>query len=157
LLFRVETGRVSAGGANAERERLPPRLEGWMLDTDGQSARLDLAQTRCFEELAEVTLSRTREARLILDSGVEVARRLPEHAEWSPASGVIPHARRDDTVLARHASHLAKTCDGVCHEVNDQLGQGGVERSIFERQILGRGTLDADPRVTLSSCCDEGL
>ena len=45
----------------------------------------------------------------------------------------------------------------MCHEVNDELSQGNVERSIFERQLLGRGTLDADPGVTLSSCRDEGL
>jgi hypothetical protein len=128
-----------------------------MLDADGQSAFLDLVQTGCVEELAEVTLARAREVRLSLDVGVKVARRLPERAEWPPATSVIPNACRYDTVLARHASHLAKSYDGVCHEVNDQLCQGGVEPSIFERQLLRRGALHADPRVALSSCCNEGL
>jgi hypothetical protein len=128
-----------------------------MLDADGQSAFLDLVQTGCVEELAEVTLARAREVRLTLDVGIKVARRLPERGEWPPATGVIPHARGDDTVLARHASHLAKSHDGVCHEVDDQLCQGGVERSIFERQLLRSSAFHADPGVALSSCCDERL
>jgi hypothetical protein len=114
LSLSVETSRVPTGGTDAEKERLPPLLQGRVLDADGQSAFLDLVQTGCVEEPAEMT-------------------------------------------LARHASHLAKSCDGVRHEVNDQLCQGGVERSISERQLLRRGALHADPRVALSSCCNERL
>ena len=110
-----------------------------------------------FEELAEVALARTRELRLTLDGGIELAGRLPEEAERPLVAGVIPHARRYDAVLARHARHLAKSFDGICHEVNDQLGQGGVECSSFERQLLRRGAVHADSGVALSSRGNEGL
>ena len=128
-----------------------------MFDADGENALLDPVQTGRFEELAEVTLARSREVRLTLDMGIKLARRLPEDAEWSPAAGVIPHACRHDTVLAGDASHLTKSHDGVRHEVDDELCQRGVERSIFEGQVLRRSALHADPRVARLSCCNEGL
>jgi len=128
-----------------------------MFDADGESALLDFVQPGCLEELAEVALARTRKLRLTLDVGIKFARRLPKQAERSLAASVIPNACRYDTVLARHARHLAKSYDGLCHEVNDQLCQGGVERPVFKRQLLRRSALHADPRVALSSCCNEGL
>ena len=104
-----------------------------------------------------MALARTRKLRLTLDVGIELADRLPEQAERPLAAGVVPNACRDDSVLAGHARHLAKSHDRVCHEVHDQLCQGGVERSIFKRQLLRRGALNADPRVALLSCFNEGL
>jgi hypothetical protein len=70
---------------------------------------------------------------------------------------VIPNARRHGTLAARHARHLAKSDDGVGHEVNDELCQGGVELVLSKRQLLRRSALHAYPGVTLSSCCNEGL
>jgi hypothetical protein len=104
-----------------------------------------------------VALAGPRELRLILDVAIKLACRCPELAERPVAAAVIPHARRDDTMLARHARHLAQSRDRVCHEVNDELGQGGVERLIAEWELLRRGASHGHPGVALSSCCDEGF
>ena len=98
----------------------------------------------------------TRELRLILDVGIELARRIPEQAERPAASRVIPHACSHEPTRARHARHLPKSCDGVRHEVNDELCQRGVELVIAERHLLGRGALHADPRVALLHGNHEG-
>ena len=99
LPIRLEAGRVGPGGTDAEGERLPPLLEAGMFDADRESAFLDLAEPRLAEQPAEVTLARTRKLRLTFDVGIELARRLPEQAQWPLAAGMIPNARRDDAVL----------------------------------------------------------
>jgi len=68
---------------------------------------------------------------------------------------VIPDARRHDTIPARHACHLTQSQDGVRHEVDDELCEGGVERLIFERKLLRRSASHVDPGVALLSCCNE--
>jgi len=157
LPLGVETDRVAAGGTNAERERLPPVLEARVLGADRKSAVLDLAHPGCLQQLREVSLAGTRELRLILDLGVELARRTPEEAEWPPAPGVVPHARGHDAVGTSHARHLAESRDGVRHEVHDELCQGGVERLISERQLLRGSASHAHPGMALSGCRHEGF
>lgn len=39
--------------------------------------------------------------------------------------------------------------------MDDELGERGIERSIVERQILGRGNADADGRIACRSRDDE--
>ena len=157
LPLRVETGCVAARRPDAERVRLPPVLEARMLDADRKRGLLDVVQPRCPEELGELSLARARKLRLVLGVRIELARRLPERAERTLSTAVVPDARRHDTALARHASHLPKARDGVGHEVDDELRQGGVECTVVERQLLGRGALHVDPGVPLSRGGDERL
>jgi len=107
-----------------------------MLDANCENALLDFVQPGCLEQLRKVTLAGTRKLRLILDLGIKLVRCLPEQAEWPLAATVIPNARCHDTTLARHARHLTKSHDGVCHEVNDELSQGRVEGLVWERQVF---------------------
>ena len=62
-------------------------------------------------------------------------------------TGVIPDARRDDTVPPGHAGHLGEPRDRVLHEVDDELREGRVERFARERQPLGGRLPDVDARV----------
>jgi hypothetical protein len=102
-----------------------------------------------------VAFAGARKLRLILDVGIKLARCLPERAERPLAAGVIPNARGYDTKVARRARHLAKSRDGVCHEVNDELCQSGVEGLIFKRQLLRRSASHGDAGMALSSCSNE--
>ena len=74
-----------------------------------------------------------------------------------PAGDVIPHAGGDDTVVPCHSSHLAQTGDGIRHEVNDELRERGVERSVREGQMLGGCPLHGDTRMALARGVDERL
>ena len=122
-----------------------------MFDTHRQSGLLNFVQPGCSEELCKVAFARTRELRLILDTGIKLPRSLPEQAERPLTAGVIPNAGCHDAWVARDPRHLAESLDGLCHEVNDELGQGRVEGPISKRQLLGRSALHADAGVTLSS------
>ena len=64
---------------------------------------------------------------------------------------MVPDARRHDTALARHASHLPQARDGVGHEVHDELSKGRVECAVVEGQLLGCGPLDVDPGAALAA------
>ena len=154
---RTQTSDVAAGKTDAEGERLPPIIEARMFDLHRQSGLLNFVQPGCSEQLSKVPFARTREPRLILDTGIELPRSLPKEAERPLTAGVIPDARRHDATVARDPRHLAKSLDGLCHEVNDELGQGRVEGLISKRQLLGRSVLHGDPGVTVSSCRHEGL
>jgi hypothetical protein len=127
--------------ARRQRKERPPRL----------------GAARQLKELREVALTGTRELRLILGVAIELERSLPKHAERPLAAGVIPNTRCDDTMLARHARHLAKPPDRLRHEVNDELCQRGVERLVSKRQVLRRSALHADPGVALLSCRNKGF
>ena len=95
----VEAGQVIAGGPHAERERLPPLLEGRVLDAHFERRFLDLVQARFLEQLGQVPFPRAREPEFAFDAGVELARRLPVRAEWAGYAGVIPDAGCDDASL----------------------------------------------------------
>jgi hypothetical protein len=104
-----------------------------------------------------VALTRTRELRLIRDVAIKLTRCRPKHAQRPLTAGVIPNARCHHAMPARHARHLAKSHDRVCHEVNDELCQGGVERPILKGQVLRGSALHADPGVALLNCRHERL
>ena len=76
--------------------------------------------------------------RFALQPRVEFVRRMPERAERPVATGVIPHAGRDDTVTARDAAHLLQPADGVGHEVDDELGERRIECRGPRGQLLCR-------------------
>ena len=82
----------------------------------------------------------TRKLRLIHDVGIKLARRLPKQAQRPLATPVIPDTSGNDTVPPRDARHVGQAGNRVCHEVDDQLREGGVERPIRKREVL-RGPL----------------
>ena len=104
-----------------------------------------------------MTLSRTREVRLVHDVGIVLARGVPEEAERSLATGVIPDARRQDAVLAGDAGHFAEPGDWIRHEVDDELGQSRVELAIAERELLGGREPNLDAWMALFRRRDERL
>ena len=128
-----------------------------MLEADGKGVLLDLVQSGGSQELREVPLTSTRERRLVVGVGVELPRRIPEHAQRPAATGVIPDARRHDAPAACHTRHLAQSRDGGFHEVHDELCECDVEGVVSERQLLGRRPLHGDLGMTLSSGRHEGL
>jgi hypothetical protein len=155
-LLSVEARRIGTGRANAERKRLPPIVEGPVLDVDRQHALVDRTQARCLDELRQLTFARACKPGLTLDLRVKVTRRFPEHAERTSPVRMIPDARSHDSSPSRHACHLDETTDRILHEVNDELRQGSVERTILERQLLCRRAPSADT-VALSNRSDEDL
>ena len=50
---------------------------------------------------------------------------------------MIPDASGHDSSLAGHPGHLAQTRDGLIHEVNDELREGGIEDPVLERELFG--------------------
>ena len=50
-----------------------------------------------------------------------------------------------DPALPRHARHLTQTRDRIRHEVDDELGGGGVKCLVSERKLLRGGALHATP------------
>ena len=102
-------------------------------------------------------LSRACEVRLVHDVGIALARGVPEEAERSLATGVIPDARRQDAVLAGDAGHLAEPGDWIRHEVDDELGQSRVELAIAERELLGGREPNLDAWMALLRRRDERL
>ena len=128
-----------------------------MLDADLEGGLLDLPQPGRTEQLREAARMRTGTPRLILDLGIERACRLPEGAEWAPATTVIPDARRHHTTRPSDTRHLAEPSHGIRHEVNNELCQGPVERPVREWQPLGRCESHVDAGVALASRRDEGL
>src|SRR5438552_10011390 len=115
-----------------------------MFDAHGQRGLLDLTQAGLREELAQVSFAAPGQARLALHVGKELAYRAPEERERRLLAGVIPDARGDDAAGARYTSHLAETADRIRHEVNDQLGEGGIEGRVRKRQLLGGRPSDID-------------
>ncbi len=157
LSLGVKSSRVAAGRAHAKGERLPPIIKARMLDADDEGCLLDLAQPGAVEQLRKVALASTGKLRLILDLGVEFARRVPEQAERALTASVIPHACRHDTTWANDAHHFAQPLAGICHEVNDELREHSVESLVRERQLLCRPKSHVDAGVTLSGRRDERL
>ena len=154
---RVESSRVGAGRAHAKGERLPPIVKARMLDPDCQSCLLDLTQPGAVEQPQKVALAGTGKLRLILDLGIEFARRIPEQAERALTTSVIPHACRHDTARANDAHHFTQPLSGICHEVNDELRESTVECLVRERQLLCRRESHVDAWVTVPGRRDERL
>jgi hypothetical protein len=78
---RVEARHERAGRSDAECERLPPLVEGVVFDMHGERVALDVEPPGLGQQLGEVPLARTCEARLVRRVGVQVPRRLPERRE----------------------------------------------------------------------------
>ena len=128
-----------------------------MLDADYQSCLLDLAQPGGVKQPRKAALAGTGKLRLILDLGIEFARRIPEQAERALTASVIPHACRHDTAWASDAHHFTEPLCGIFHEVNDELRENSVECLVRKRQLLRRAKSHVDAGVTVSGRRDEGL
>ena len=128
-----------------------------MLEGDRECCLLDLAQPGGVEQPRKVALAGTGTLRLILDLGIELARRIPEQAERGLTASVIPHARRHDTAWPNDAHHFAQPLPRICHEVNYELRENSIERLVRKRQLLCRRESHVDARVTVSGRRDEGL
>ena len=150
----VESRDVRARRAYPERERLPPVLEGRVLDGDPERGLLDRVESGCSEELCKVTLARPGEPRLVLDVAIELACRVPEEAERSLTAVMIPDACGHDASIAGHAGHLAQAHNGLAHEVHDELRHGGIEGPILERELL-RGRSSHVDRGKARVCCGD--
>jgi hypothetical protein len=156
-LVVVEAGHMRAGRADAEHERLPPLLERRMLDADRERSLFDVAQSGSAEQLTEMTLSRSCQAGLVGHGWIEATCRLPEHAQRSTSTVVVPDTRHDDPAPACDAAHLTQAGDRVGHEVHDELRQGSVERRLAEGKPLGGGESHIDIRVALLGRIHERL
>ena len=128
-----------------------------MLDADYEGCLLDLTQPGGFKQPPKVALAGTGKLRLILDLGIEFARRIPEQAERTLTAGVIPHACRHDTAWASDAHHFTEPLCGIFHEVNDELRENSVECLVRKRQLLRGAKSHVDAGVTVSSRRDERL
>jgi hypothetical protein len=95
--------------------------------------------------------------RLIIDIRIKRARRVPENLEWPLTAGMVPNTRRHHTILACHPAHLAKAPNRVCHEVDYELSQGGVEGLIGEWELFGRSASHIDFGVPLMCRGYEGF
>jgi len=119
-----------------------------MLECHGQGGFLDLAEAGRLEQLRQVTFAGTRQPRFVVNARVELPRGLPEETEGALVAGMIPDGRDDDAVTPGHPPHLGKTSDRIRHEMDHELGQGGVECIVRERQLLRRGSTDVDAGVS---------
>ncbi len=128
-----------------------------MLDADREGCLLDLAQPGAVEQPRKGALASTGKLRLILDLGIELARRIPEQAERALTTSVIPHARRHDTAWVNDAHHFTQPLSGICHKVNDELCENSVERLVGKRQLLCRRESHVDAWVTVPGRRDERL
>ena len=94
-----------------------------------------------------MAFAHARKVRLIVNVGVQLARGLPEGPQRAPAAAVVPHARRDDAALAGDARHLRQTHHRVLHEVDHELREGHVKRTVLEGQLLRGGLADGDTGI----------
>ena len=103
-----------------------------------------------------MALADTGSLRLIDDIRIKLPRRLPEDGKRPPAASMIPNASSNDPFLAgTWASHPAPPRVG--HVVNDQLGEGGIERSIRKRQLFSGRSQNGDTGMSLAGSLYEGL
>ncbi len=107
------------------------------------------------KQLGQVPFPGSRQACLTLSRGNELSCRLPEQAEWATISVMVPDTRRDYTMPPRHAVHLPQPRHRVCHEMDDELGEGGVERAVLKWQILRVRSPDRDCGIAFLSRCRE--
>ena len=68
---------------------------------------------------------------------------------------MIPDAGRDDAARPGDPGHLAEAGDRIGHEVDDELGERGIEGAVLERDRLGAGLADVDPREPVADGRDE--
>ena len=73
------------------------------------------------------------------------------------ATAVVPDARGHDAAGPGDTSHLAEPRDRIGHEVDDELGQRGVELVVHERELLRDGSSNRDVGLAGLRGGDEGL
>src|SRR6266576_3626690 len=139
----LEAGDVRTRRGDAERERLPPVLEGGVLDVHRDGAVDDVADSGRAKEVGQVAGPAAGADRPSLDLGIERLGRIPERTDRA-AVGEVPHACGDDAAVPRHPRHLAEACDRIVHDVDHELGERRIEAASFERQILSRRAGDLD-------------
>ncbi len=128
-----------------------------MLNGDPEPGLDDLLQSRSREQPRQIAFACARELRLVLDGWIELVHSLPVHVQRPMAAAVIPHRRCNDASVARDARHLTQPSHGICHEVDDELRERGVELPLGERQLLRSGAFDGHARVAFANCVDERL
>jgi len=115
------------------------------------------AQIRLVEQLSEMTFMCSREIRFVSYLGIELAGGLPKLRQGCAAPRVIPDTRGNDSTWRGNALHLAQACNGITHEMHDELREGCIEHGIVERQLLGGGASHVDSRIATPRGSDEGL
>ena len=80
---------------------------------------------------------------------VERLRGVPEAPQQRHPARVVPHRDGHGTAGLDDAGHLAHARGRVLHEVDDELGEGGVERGVGERERLGGAGADVGAREAL--------
>ena len=108
LPLRVEPGRVGAGGPDAERERLPPVLEGRVLDAHRERGLLDLAQPGRLEQLGQVALRGRPRAATRPRRRRRARAPRPRTGSAEPVRRRDPRRRPRRRRRARHPCHLAQ-------------------------------------------------
>ncbi len=108
------------------------------------------------EQLCEVPLADPGALGLVVDRVAQAAHRRPEHRQRAALAGVVPDAGADHTAGTSDPSHLRQPDDRVGHEVDDELGERGVDRVVAVGQLLGHALLDLDAGHVLAGSGDEG-
>ena len=157
----VERGGVAPAGPTPDSERLPEILEALVAGGDDQGALLDVLEAArtpepcqlpfVVEGHGQALVERRGEIRLERGGGV------PERSQERHLARVVPDARSDDAARPRHPAHLGDARARVLQEVEDELGERGVEGVVREGQVLGGGDAGVHPRQTLAHCRDEWL
>ena len=90
----VQARRERSGGPHAEREPIPPVLEGRVFDRHGERGVLDLAKARRLEQLAQMPFPGARKAGFVVDVRLEDAGGFPEQRQRALAARRGPRRRR---------------------------------------------------------------
>ncbi len=103
-------------------------------------------EPRCAPERRELDRCAERHRPLVGCLGIDRDRGVPEGAQDGHALPIVPGARGDPAAASRHAAHLGHAGAGIGHEVDDELGQGGIERIVGEGEPLRGGDHRLDSR-----------
>ena len=146
LSLRVERGGIGARRSHAERERLPPLVEGREPHVDGQRGLVGVLHPRLRRTARRRCPARAPGHPLLGGHlGVQVAGRRPEVGERAGVAGQVPHGRRDPATRPGRPAHLPQPRDRVGHEVHDELGHGHVDRVVLDRQCSAAPTRARTP------------
>ena len=107
------------------------------------------------EQFGEVTLAGSVEIGLGVRRWIDGYRGAPEIGDRRTSTGVVPHAGRDHPAGSDDTTHLAEPDHWVGHEVDDELGEGDVEATVVERQLLGTRLSHVDAGVPFAGRGDE--
>ena len=148
---------MGACRADPEREWLPPLFEAREIEGCLDGRRLYRLQSCLREQFPQVAFTGSGKLGLVLRAGIELAGGSPEHGQRRAIAGVVPDARCDDPTGACHSRHLAQSCDGVGHEMDDELCECRVEDAVVEGQAFSGREVHVDCRVARFRRGDERL